>query len=99
VWWVRFPAPAGRRPAVLVSRDQAYSVRTAVTVVPLTRTVRRLPTEVPLGPQDGVPRPSVASADTITTVPKDTLEDYLATLAPAKLRAVEAAIRFALDLS
>jgi mRNA interferase MazF len=99
VWWVRFPTPAGRRPAVLISRDQAYRVRTAVTVIPVTRTVRGVPVEVPLGHADGVPRPSVANADTITTVPRDTLEEYLATLAPAKLEALESAIRFALDLS
>lgn len=93
------PAPAGRRPAVLVSRDQAYAVRNAVTIVPLTGTVRGIPTEVPLGPADGVPRPSVANADTITTVRKSALQNYLTTLSPAKLGALEAAIRFALDLS
>ena len=49
IWWVRFARPVGRRPAVLVSRDQAYRVRTAVTVVPLTQTVRSIPVEVPLG--------------------------------------------------
>ncbi len=99
VWWVRFPEPIGRRPAVLISRDQAYRVRAAVTVVPLTRTVRGIPVEVPLGPADGVPRPSVANADTITTVPKDTLEEYLTTLPPAKMEALETAIKFALDLA
>jgi len=99
VWWVRFPSPVGRRPAVLVSRDQAYRVRTAVTVVPLTQPVRGIPVEVPLGAADGVPRRSVANADTITTVPRDTLEEYMTTLAPAKLEALETAIRFALDLS
>jgi len=36
VWWVNFPAPVGRRPAVLVSRNQADKGREAVTVVPLT---------------------------------------------------------------
>ncbi len=95
---MRFPSPVGRRPAVLISRDQAYRVRTTVTVIPLTRTVRGIPVEVPLGPADGVPRPSAANADTITTVPKGTLEEYLATLTPAKLETLENAIRFALDL-
>ena len=99
VWWVRFPSPIGRRPAVLVSRDQAYRVRTAITVVPLTQTMRGIPVELRLGPADGVPRPSVANADTVTTVPKDTLEEYVTTLAPAKLEALGTAIRFALDLS
>ena len=98
VWWVEFPEPIGRRPAVLISRDEAYRVRGAVTVVPLTQTIRRIPVEVPLGPADGVPRRSVANADTFTTVPKSLLLDYLATLSTAKLQALEQAIKFALDL-
>jgi mRNA interferase MazF len=58
IWWIAFPAPVGRRPAVLISRDQAYRVRTAITVVPLTQTIRNIASEVPLGPSDGVPRRS-----------------------------------------
>lgn len=99
VWWVNFPAPAGRRPAVLVSRNQAYRIRTAVTVVPLTRTVRNIPTEVPLGPADGVPKSSAANADNVTTISKARLQEYLATLSVAKLAALERAIKFALELT
>jgi mRNA interferase MazF len=99
IWWVRFRPPVGRRPAVLVSRNQAYQVRNAVMVVPLTRTARAIRVEVPLGSPDGVPRASVANADAITTVPKRWVEQYLATLSPAKMEALEQAIRFALDLS
>lgn len=98
VWWVAFPAPVGRRPAVLVSTNQAYKVRSAVTVVPVSQTIRNIPVEVPLGPPDGIPRESVANADTVTTVPKSFLREYLATLAPAKVRALDEAIKFALDL-
>ena len=43
VWWVDMPAPAGRRPAVLLSRDAAYRVRAAITVAPVTRTIRNIP--------------------------------------------------------
>lgn len=99
VWWVRFPSPAGRRPAVFVSRNQAYRVRAAVTVVPLTRTVRGIPVEVTLEPADGVPRSSVANADAITTVPKVWIEEYVTTLSSAKLEALDQAIKFALALT
>jgi mRNA interferase MazF len=98
VWWVDFPAPVGRRPAVLVSRDQAYRVRSAATVVPLTQTVRNIPSEVPLGPADGVPKASAANADDITTVSKARLREYLATLSSAKITALDCAIKFSLDL-
>jgi mRNA interferase MazF len=99
VWWVRFPAPVGRRPAVLFSRDQAYGVRGAITVVPITRTIRSIPVEVPLGSSDGIPKQSVANADEIVTVSKVRLENYLTTLAPAKMEQIERAIKFALDLT
>lgn len=99
MWWVDFPAPVGRRPAVLVSRDQAYRVRSAATVVPLTRTIRNIPSEVALGPADGVPKASAANADDITTVSKARLREYLATLSSAKIAALDRAIRFSLDLA
>ena len=41
------PAPVGRRPVVLLSRDRAYAVRNAVTVAFLTTTVRGIAVEVP----------------------------------------------------
>ncbi len=99
VWWVAFPAPIGRRPAVLVSRNQAYRVRTAVTVVPLSQTIRNIPVEVPLGPADGIPRKSVANADTLTTIPKALLIEYRTMLSPLKIQAIDRAIKFALDLA
>ncbi len=97
-WWVDFPPPTGRRPAVLVSRAQAYRARSAIMVVPLTRTIRSIPVEVQLGPSDGVPQDSVANADSIATVPKASLRAYLCTLPRHKLEALEHAIKFALDL-
>ena len=98
VWWANLPPPLGRRPVVLLTRDSAYAVRLSVTVVPVTRRVRGLLAEVLLGPADGLPRPCVANADNINTIPKDSLQEYITTLSAAKLEAVEAAIRFALGL-
>src|SRR6266404_4205261 len=97
IWWARLPKPAGRRPVVLLSRDSAYAVRTAITVAPLTQTVRDIPVEVPLGPKEGVPRRCVANLDDLATIPKTLLEKRIASLSHEKLRAVENAVRFALD--
>jgi mRNA interferase MazF len=98
VWWAELPAPVGRRPAVLVSRDRAYEVRTSVTVVPITGRARGIPVEVPLEPGDGVPRACVANADNVTTVHRSHLIRPIGRLPPEKLRAVEDALRFALGL-
>ena len=98
IWWADLPAPYGRRPAILVSRDSAYTVRRSVTLVPLTTRRRGIPVEVPLEPADGVPRACVANADNVTTVLATRLIRRVGPLAPAKLRAVEDALRFALAL-
>ena len=98
VWWARLPPPAGRRPVLLLSRDSAYRVRSAVTVAPLTRTARGIPVEVPLDRADGVPARCVVNLDDIATIPKASLEDVLTALSSDRMRQVDKAIRFALDL-
>jgi mRNA interferase MazF len=99
VWWAALPAPAGGRPVLLLSRNESYGVRNLVTVAPLTTRIRDIPTEVPLGTEDGLPKRCVVNLDTITTVPKQRLDRRITTLAPLKLAAVDRAIRFALGLS
>ena len=98
IWWAEIGGPAGRRPVVLLSRDEAYAVRSLVIIATVTTRVRNIPAEVPLGNEDGLPQECVVNLDTITTVPKDCLSSRLAILSPKKLRKVEAAIHFALGL-
>ena len=98
IWWAELPAPVGRRPVVLLSRNEAYAVRELVIVAPITSRIRRIPTEVPLGRADGLPRRCVANLDTITTIPKRTLTQRLTSLVPEKLAAVERALCFAVGL-
>ncbi len=98
VWWANLPAPAGRRPVVLLSRDEAYTVRNQVTVAPVTTRIRQIPVEVELGPEDGLPKRCVVNLDTLITVPKSRLQQRVALLRPEKVMAVDAAVRFALGL-
>ena len=98
VWWADLPKPAGRRPVVLVSRDEAYPVRELVIVVPVITRRRQIPVEVPLGRDEGMRRRCVANADTITTIPKRTLVEYAGMLSGEKVAMLDAAIRFALAL-
>ena len=98
VWWADLPPPTGQRPVVLLSRNEAYAIRALVIVAPVTTRTRHIPTEVPLGPEDGLPRACVVNLDTIITIAKASLQTRIASLSPEKLRAVHAAIRFALGL-
>ena len=98
VWWAELPAPAGRRPVLLLSRDEAYGVRDFVIMSPLTTRVRHIPTEVELGPEDGLAQSSVANLDVIITESKGCLRERITGLGPGKLHAVDTALRFALGL-
>ncbi|MEK7789056.1 MAG: type II toxin-antitoxin system PemK/MazF family toxin [Planctomycetota bacterium] len=98
VWWANLPQPLGRRPVVLLSRDEAYSIRNAVTVAEVTRTIRKIPVEVPLEPEDGLSQKCVANLDTIITIRKELLTERIALLRSDKIDQIEKAIRFALGM-
>jgi len=99
VWWADLPPPVGRRPVLLLSRDRAYQVRTAVTVAEITRTIRQIPVEVARDQPDGMPTKCAVNLDTIITIPKGVLQTQITTLNASKMQLVENAIKFALNLS
>jgi len=98
VWWAELPLPIGRRPVVLLSRDEAYAVRNAVTVAEVTTTIRGIPVEVELGPEDGLPKRCVVNLDTIVTIRKNLLIERITILRNEKIEQINEAIKFALSL-
>ncbi len=98
VWWAEQPHPIGRRPVVLLSRDEAYKVRNAVTIAQVTTTVRNIPVEVYLDESDGLPKKCVVNLDTITTIRKELLLERICSLKPGKIEQINKAIKFALSL-
>ncbi len=98
VWWAELDQPAGRRPVLLISRNEAYIVRSLVIVAPVTARIRNIPTEVPLGTADGMSRDCVVNLDTITTIPKDCLSSRITSLSLQRIKEIEAAIHFAMGM-
>jgi mRNA interferase MazF len=98
VWWAEQPKPIGRRPVLLLSRDEAYNVRNAVTIAQITTTVRGIPVEVHLDKKDGLPQACVANVDTIMTIRKSILTERICALKVEKMQAINKAIKFALAL-
>ncbi len=83
---------------VLLCRDQTDSVRSLVIVSPVTTRIRHIPSEVPLGIDDGMPQDCVANLDTITAIPRDCLQSRLTILSTKRLKEVRGAIGFALGM-
>jgi len=98
VWWADLSEPQGRRPVVLISRNEAYSKRLQVTIAPLTTRIRNLPVEVFIGVSDGVPKDCVVNLDMITTVEKQFLLKKICELSDDKIHEINKAIYFALGL-
>jgi mRNA interferase MazF len=95
VWWAKLDK---RRPVVLVSRDEAYGVRSLVIAAPATTKVRGYAVEVKVGRREGLPRACVINCDWLVTVPKEDLLERAGSLAGPKLRQLDDALRFALGL-
>lgn len=85
------------RPYLVLSRDQAIPVLHQIVVAPVTRSVRGIPTEVPLGEAEGLPVESVASFDNVETLPKVALTRRLGSLGPARRHEVCEALRNVVD--
>jgi mRNA interferase MazF len=98
VWWAEQPEPIGKRPVVLLSRDEAYQVRNALTVAQITTAIRNIPVEVLLDEKDGLPQQCVANLDTITTIRKAILTKRICSLSSARMEQIDKAIKFALAI-
>jgi mRNA interferase MazF len=86
------------RPVLILTRELVRPHLTRVSVAPVTGTSRGLSTEVPVGPANGLDKPSVVSCDNIVTVPAESLGRHLGYLLPEQEPGLSAAVRNAFDL-
>jgi mRNA interferase MazF len=96
VWWGEIEH-LGRRPFLVMTRSAAIPVLNSVLVAPVTRTARDIPTEVSLGPDDGMPVECAATFDNLCVVPKGYLVDRICSLGPTRLAEACTALRTAVD--
>ena len=98
VRWYTFARPDKARPVLILTRDSAIRYLNAVTVAPITTTIRGVPSEVFLSEEDGLPRSSAANFYNLQTVPKERVGAWITTLSPERMMAVDQAIQFALGI-
>ena len=94
--WYRFSRPDKKRPVVVLTRDSVLEYLGEVTIAPITRTIRDIPSEVPLGPVDGMPDECAVNLDHVQTVAKSRLGALIATLSPRRMADIRQALLFAL---
>lgn len=94
MWWYEHPR-AGRRPFLILTRDEAVPVLAQVLAVPATRTVRDIPTEVLLDRDDGMPSACCLTLDNLAAIRPSLCTERITRLSPRRMRDVCAALAVA----
>jgi mRNA interferase MazF len=92
----RFPQPDKQRPVIVLTRDSAIGYLSAITVAPITSTLRGVPSEVLLTEDDGMKERCAINLHNVVTVSKAHLGRRVAILGSERLREVCSALGFAL---
>ena len=96
IWWAELPYPAGRRPVLLLSREDAYKYLNKFIAVEITTTIRNIPVELRLGKSEGLPNRCVANFDNLRTIGRSALMLRIGRLTEARVLEVKRALGYAL---
>ncbi len=75
IWWAE--AEDKRRPVLIVTRSEVVEVLRWVVVAPITRSVRGIPTELPLDIDDGMRQACAATFDNIQPIRRALLTERI----------------------
>lgn len=99
IYWAELGEHGGRRPVCILTRDSVIAVLDRVTCAPITRTVRGIPSEVEVGPNEGLPQEAVINCDNLITIGKQRLDPRpVGRLNEVTRARLDQAIRFSLDV-
>jgi len=93
--WYTFRTPDKRRPVLILTRDEIIERLNEIIVVPVTRTIRGLTTEVVLTPDDGMPVTCALNFDHISLAQRDRLTEVICTLPEDRWPEVQRALLLA----
>lgn len=91
------PGRAGH-PCLIITRDTAIPVLNSVTVALITSTIRDIPTEVVIGPEEGLDHECAINCDDLYTIPQTALGQRRGRLGTEKLFQLGQALKTALGL-
>lgn len=98
VWMLDLGGRAGRRPAVILTRQAVIPYVNKLTVAEMTSVGKGYPTEVAVGQTANLPKVPFVQADNIHTVAKTRFVKYVGALDPSVMRDVGRTVVLALGL-
>ncbi len=90
--WYTFRIPDKRRPVLVLTRNEVVGHLNEIIVVPVTRTIRGLRTEVIMTEADGMPTSCAVNFDHISLGHRDRFGSVLCTLSPERWAEVQSAL-------
>jgi mRNA interferase MazF len=93
--WYTFRLPDKRRPVLILTRDSVIDRLNEIIVVPATRTIRGLTTEVVLTVDDGMPAACPLSFDHVSLAQRSRIGPVVCDLAGARWDEVREALLIA----
>ena len=93
--WYTFRLPDKRRPVLILTRSEIIERLNEIIVVPATRTIRGLTTEVILTSDDGMPTTCALNFDHVSLARRDRLGPILCSLPDARWPEVRRALLIA----
>ncbi len=94
-----FPAPDKARPVLVLTRRSAIGYLSRITVAPITSSIRNVPSEVVIGPEEGMKQPCAVNLHNVVTVAKNDVGRRVAQLSERRMQDVCRALAFALECS
>jgi len=88
IWLLALPRPDKRRPVLVLTRPSLIRLLHTVTVAAVTSTLRGSPTEVELGPSEGLKRVSCVNLCNLFTVRQKDLTSFVGTVSAEKMAEV-----------
>jgi mRNA interferase MazF len=89
-----FKVPDKRRPALILTNNDLIPILNAITVAPITTTLRDANTHIFLDESDGLNEECAVNLSAIQTIPKDKIGSYITHLPENKMKEVFATIKF-----
>ena len=95
IWLYSFKHPDKQRPVLILSRREVIGLLSTVMVAPITSTIRKAPSEVIIGIEEGLKHESAINLDHIQTVDKSRLHHFIGSVDNNKMKAVCASLAIA----
>jgi mRNA interferase MazF len=92
VRWYTFRLPDKRRPVLILTRPELVDRLGELIVVPATRTVRGIDTEVVLGPEDGMPVTCALNFDHVALAQSDRIGPMICELPGSRWSEIRTAL-------